>query len=47
MHIGAIVERNQDQRRIERNRNERIGGHAVRLFLVLGREDGDAAGEAP
>ena len=42
VHIGTIVERNQDQRRIERNGNERVGRHAVRLFLVLGSEDGDA-----
>ena len=47
MHIGAIVERNQDQRGIERHRDEGIGGHAVRFLFVLGRENRDAAGEAP
>ncbi len=46
VHVGAIVQRNQDQRRIERNRDERIGRHAVRLILVLRGENGDAAGEA-
>ena len=46
VHIRAIVERNQDQRRIERDRNERIGRHAVRLLFVLRRKNRDAAGEA-
>ncbi len=46
VHVRAVVERNQNQRRIERHGDECVGRHAVRLLFVLRRENGDAAGEA-
>ena len=46
VHVRAIVERNQNERRIKRDGDEGIGGHAVRLLFVFRRENGDAAGEA-
>ncbi len=46
VHIGSIVERNQNERWIERDGDECIGGHPVRPLFKLRRKNRDAAGEA-
>ena len=43
---GLVVNTHQNQRRIKRDRRERIGGHAMYFSAVIERDDGDAGGEA-
>ncbi len=45
MHVGAIVQRNEHERRVERHGHKRVGRHAVRTFLVTSGNHGYAAGE--
>ena len=46
VHVGAIVERHQNQRRVEGYGSERVGGHAVRAVFVTRGDHRDAGGEA-
>lgn len=46
VHIRSIVERNQNERWIERDGDECISGHAVRPLFELRRKNCYAAGEA-
>ena len=41
-HSSAPVEAQEDQRRIERDRDDRVGGHAVNACLSAGGDNRDA-----
>lgn len=43
---GLVIYANEDQRRIERDRGESIGGHAMYFALMIDRDDRDSGGEA-
>ena len=45
MSSRSMVDANQHQRRIERDRGEGIGGHAMYLALEVHRDDGYAGRE--
>ncbi len=45
--LRAAIERDEDERRTERDRHERVRSHAVHLIARPGREDGDAGREHP
>src|SRR5438270_5968501 len=46
-NVGTVIDADQNQRRIERNRCKRVRGHAVRAPLgVRNRDDGDAGGKS-
>jgi hypothetical protein len=46
VHVGTIVEGDEDKRRSERDGDERVGCHAVRAIFEARGQDGHAAGEA-
>ena len=46
MSAGGVVDTNQHQRWIKRNRSERVGGHAVDLAIQIDRDDRHSGGKA-
>ena len=44
-HPGSAVDRDQDQRRLHRDRHECVGRHPVNLIDDPGRDHGDSGGE--
>jgi hypothetical protein len=46
-HLGAPVDGDQHERRLERHRHERVGRHAVHLLALQGRDHRDPGGEHP
>src|SRR2546427_10806285 len=48
IHPGSIVDRDQHQGWIERDRKEGVHGYSVRVSIIVGhRDDRDAGGETP
>jgi hypothetical protein len=47
VHAGAAIDRDQDERRVERDGHERVRRHAVDLLADPRRDDRDARGEHP
>ncbi len=46
IHVGAVVDANENQHGVERNGGKRVGGHAVDFArLALDSNDGHAGGE--
>lgn len=46
MGASGMVNANEHQGRVERDRRERIRGHAMDFALEVERDDGDSSGEA-
>src|SRR5689334_12146177 len=46
VHVAAIVQRNQHQRRIERHGHKSIRSHSMDSLAILRRDDGYAGGKS-